>query len=452
MMPNALPPQFIAQPCPPLPPAPLLAVKFVAPNGVRVTTSPGSGESKLFPAPATFGFRPGYVYRVELSGLPNRPGETLYPEIEVRGSLAPRPGMNYMEYPAAINFSDLDLAKAAAGSLITKVVYLEDPTKAVPIKATADRPLEQLANVEEDAIRGAADSGRIVMIVRLGNRKPTEAELQKTVVSGTILGPGEMSLGRPAVPPPLAWSGIPLYDPISGPKPFTEECLTDGGDTRNRLGIRDSGKLGGLDATDVALEYTTGEKRKVATSNQVCICVPRFAVQRVELNPSGLYFAYRLEAGIQKMASNSGRPRIADSPDAASGPTKRGTAPGAHRGEGGLHGGRHTSREIVGRSGRDCQLPERDDRHEIRGADERCQNRRRGHVHDQIQKRYRESGLGFGAKRQPFATPRIRSRLGSIGLAHECLHGAEFRRFGRREVRDSRYITTRPRRHGEVQG
>ena len=44
--------------------------------------------------------------------------------------------------------------------------------------------------------------------------------------------------GPPAVPPPLAWTGVPLYDPILGPKPAAEECLTDGGDTKNPLGIR----------------------------------------------------------------------------------------------------------------------------------------------------------------------------------------------------------------------
>lgn len=267
-------PPIIAQPCPALAPAPLLAVKFALPDGVRVTTMPGTDAKTMHATTATFGFRPGYIYRVQLTGLPNRPDESLYPEIEVRGSLAPRPGMNYMDYPAAIFFSADELAKASAGSLLTKVIYLEDPEKAVPVKTTNDRPLEQIADTDEDAIRAAADQGRVVMIVRVGNRVPTSEELRHTAIPGTILLPGESKLASPAVPPPLAWTGVPLYDPILGPKPLTEECLTDGGDTKNPLGIRADGELGGLDATDVALEYSQGTKRKVTTSNRVCVCVP----------------------------------------------------------------------------------------------------------------------------------------------------------------------------------
>lgn len=293
--------------CPPLAPAPLLAVKFTLPDGVRIATMPGTDQSRLFPNTGTFGFRPGYSYRVQFNGLPNRPDESLYPEIEVRGTLAPRPGMNYMDYPAAISFGADELAKAADGSLITKVIYLEDPEKAVPAKSSVDRPLEQFADTDEDAIRAAADNGRVVMIVRIGNRVPTAEDLRRSAVAGTILHPGEGKLGRAAYPPPLAWCGVPLYDPILGPKPLTEECLTDGGDTKNPLGVRDDGVLGGLDATDVALEYSHGAKRKVATSNKVCICVPRFAVQRVELNPKGLYFAYRLQSWQQREASTAAR-------------------------------------------------------------------------------------------------------------------------------------------------
>lgn len=300
-------PALIAQPCPPLPPAPLLAVKFTLPEGVGIETMPGTAMAKSLPATGTFGFRPGYVYRVRLTGLTSNPDEALYPEIEVRGSIAPRPGMNYMEYPATISLSAPELVKAAAGSLLTKVIYLEDPEKAIPVKSSPDQPLEQIADTDEDAISAAVDNGRLVMIVRLGNRTPTQDELKRLAVPNTVLNPGETKLASPPVGPRMAWCGVQLYDPILGPKPLAEECLTDGGDTKNPLGIRDDGILGGLDSTDVALEYSQGTKRKVTTSNKVCICVPRFAVQKVELNPRGLYFAYRLQSWQQLEASNAAR-------------------------------------------------------------------------------------------------------------------------------------------------
>src|SRR5206468_4559591 len=62
-----------------------------------------------------------------------------------------------------------------------------------------------------------------------------------------------------------------------------EECLHDGGDVGLPAGIGPDGRLGGLDPTDSVAEYTDiGGRRRVAKSNRLCICVPRFAVLRHE--------------------------------------------------------------------------------------------------------------------------------------------------------------------------
>jgi uncharacterized repeat protein (TIGR01451 family) len=289
----------------PLPPAPLLAVRLTAPAGVRVTVSPGSPLSAMFPAPATLGFRPGYVYRLELAGLPGRPDAVLYPEVEVRGSLVPRPGMNYMDYPAPVAFTPDDLERAANGALITKVIFLEDPEKAAPVRTTVDAPLELPAPTEPDAFQQATDNGRLVAIVRLGNRVPPADELARRAVAGTVLLPGDARLAAPAGPPQIGWCGVPLYDPILGPKLPGEECIQDGGDTGPRLGIGPGGRLGGLDPTDVAAEYTRRGVRRVTTSNQVCVCAPRFAVRRVDVALGGLQITMRAEAGVQRFRAGS---------------------------------------------------------------------------------------------------------------------------------------------------
>src|SRR5262245_30906482 len=53
-------------PAAPLPsPAPLVAAKFLAPAGVRVTAFPGTKLSRMYDAPVVMGLRPGYVYRFE---------------------------------------------------------------------------------------------------------------------------------------------------------------------------------------------------------------------------------------------------------------------------------------------------------------------------------------------------------------------------------------------------
>ena len=63
------------------------------------------------------GLRPGYVYRLQLTNLPYHPDRALYPEIEVRGVLVPRPGMKYMDFPIPLTFPLSDIERALNGAL-----------------------------------------------------------------------------------------------------------------------------------------------------------------------------------------------------------------------------------------------------------------------------------------------------------------------------------------------
>ncbi|HJZ55924.1 MAG TPA: hypothetical protein VKE74_13225, partial [Gemmataceae bacterium] len=288
-MPPMPPMMHLPQPGMGLPiPAPVLPAKVLVPQGVRVTAYPGSPLARMYDTPTVLAFRPGYVYRLELSNLPYHPGETLYPEVEVRGTLVPRPGMKYMDYPFPLVFTPADIERALAGSVITKVVYLEDPDKAFPVEVGPDAPVELPNGSEQEAIKNALASGRLVAIVRLGAKKPDPRWLAATAIDGTILLPGERYLKSPAFPPTIPFYACPLFDPILGPKGPKEECFVDGGDKGPPLGIGPNNRLGGLNPTDVGVEYTIGGRRKVCTSNVVCICSPRFMIQRAELTPAGV--------------------------------------------------------------------------------------------------------------------------------------------------------------------
>jgi uncharacterized repeat protein (TIGR01451 family) len=279
-------------------PAPLVAAKFLVPKGVRVTAYPGASFSRMYETPNVMGLRPGYVYRFELSNLPYAPGQTIYPEVEMRGTLVPRPGMKYMDYPIPLAFSEADIAQVLKGVVITKVIYLEDPEKALPTEVPRDASIEMPDYTEPDAVKAATANGRLMAIVRVGNRKPPPELLRQFAVEGTILLPGEKHLKAPVLPPVLPIGHVRFYDPILGPKGPKEECFLDGGDRGDALGIGPGGRLGGLDPTDVGVEYTTGGKRRVATSNVVCICAPRFMVRRVELLPSGFDHHQQLAAHV----------------------------------------------------------------------------------------------------------------------------------------------------------
>jgi uncharacterized repeat protein (TIGR01451 family) len=270
--------------------APLLFVKVIGPEGMHVTFHPGTPGAKAIASPAMVGLRPGYVYRVELT-LPGRPTLKLYPTIEVRGALNTSLD-RAMRHPVPIVFHEDELDRVdRAASMITKVHYLEDPLMAQPVASTPDEPpLLDVPN-DTDPVEEGRLHGRLMAIVRLGERQPLKEELARNAVPNTILFPGEQRLTLPPLPPTVPWLFMPIYDPIIGAKLGMEECLPDGGDVGARIGIGEGNKLGGLDPSDAAIEYTTESgKRKVAVSNRVCVFVPRYAVARQEVTPAANLF------------------------------------------------------------------------------------------------------------------------------------------------------------------
>ena len=277
----------VLPPPPPGPPlSPLLYVRVLGPAGMKVTFHPGSPLARTFETPVDVGVRPGYLYRLELSGLPQMHGGKLYPTLEVRGMLQ-LPIDQAARHPVPVIFSDEEIDRVIdKGSIWTKVHYLEDPAQALPLPSLPNQPPVIDVAPEHDPLAEARVKGRPMVISRLGDKDPNRVELIRLAVPNTILFPGEHRLILPPVPPPLPWLYWPVVDPLGGPRIGTEECIPDGGDTGNRVGIGPDGKLGGLDPSDTAIEYSsvTG-RRYVTVSNRVCICVPRYAVLRSEWIP-----------------------------------------------------------------------------------------------------------------------------------------------------------------------
>jgi uncharacterized repeat protein (TIGR01451 family) len=64
-------------------------------------------------------------------------------------------------------------------------------------------------------------------------------------------------------------------------------CFHDGGDGGLRAGYGPDGKLVGLDASDTVAQYMDSRGNpKIAVSNKVCLCVPRFLLVRTALAPA----------------------------------------------------------------------------------------------------------------------------------------------------------------------
>lgn len=263
------------------PPSPLLYIKVLGPAGMKVQFHPGSKLSQSVAAPATVGVRPGYTYRLEISGLAQFPGVKLYPTLEVRGALH-LPLDKAQRHPVPIVLLEEELRRIVEkAALVTKVHYLEDPEQAPPIQTKADAPLLTDITPEHDPIVEAKAKGRLMIVLRVGEREPEAIELAASAIPNTILFPGEARLHAPPVGPPIPWAYWPVYDPAIGNRIPTEECLPDGGDVGPRVGIGPDGKVGGLNPSDTVIEYTTDlGKRRLAVSNRVHLCVPRFAVAR----------------------------------------------------------------------------------------------------------------------------------------------------------------------------
>ncbi len=263
-------------------PAPLLYARVIAPQGASVTVYQGSPVGRPFAAPVVLGLRPGYIHRLEITGLPGHPGAALYPTLEVRGTLQLPPNLRAAEYPAPVVLSADDIDRALAGALVTKVVYLESPEKAVATATLPDQPIEVDLRPGDDPLAEARDHGRPMLVIRFGARTLGAEEMARETVPGTVMAPGDRALPPPPMRPYLPWACWPVYDPYLGPRPPEEECLKDGGDAGPKAGFDQQGRLRGVDPADTVAEYTDSKGRKhVSASNRVCICVPRFAALRL---------------------------------------------------------------------------------------------------------------------------------------------------------------------------
>ncbi|MCP6530480.1 hypothetical protein NL480_27605, partial [Klebsiella pneumoniae] len=78
------------------------------------------------------------------------------------------------KYPIRVVFTEEELWEVVDdGRLVTKVIYLEDPEQALPLKLPKDHIPSVTVGAAEDPIRVAAALGRVVAVVRIGGRRPT---------------------------------------------------------------------------------------------------------------------------------------------------------------------------------------------------------------------------------------------------------------------------------------
>lgn len=139
---------------------------------VTFYTDPQGSQTTLA-APAVVGLQVGSIYRIKISDLPDYPGAELYPTIELLDRLHPPRGRE-VEFAIPIVLTAEEIAMAIEGRLVTKVIYLEQPDRAAPVRNT-NAARNRIADARENLLRIADEAGRPMVIVRVGGRLPDAA-------------------------------------------------------------------------------------------------------------------------------------------------------------------------------------------------------------------------------------------------------------------------------------
>jgi hypothetical protein len=114
----------------------------------------------------------GGVYRFKVSRIPDQETDEVFPTVEVISRLHPPPGQA-LRFPIPIELTLEELGLAIQGRFVTRVIYLEDPHRALPIRQDANSPQPYFeAPAAQDALRLADELGRPMAILRMGSRVP----------------------------------------------------------------------------------------------------------------------------------------------------------------------------------------------------------------------------------------------------------------------------------------
>lgn len=200
-------------------------VEIIAPAGTEVALANANQFAAAEPAPLKAGLLIGSVYRLRVTNIPLHLGQELFPTVELINRLYPPVGQE-LRFTIPIELSSDDLELALQGRFITRVIYLEDPRRALPVAAAANAPNWFDAAPGRDPLAVADALGRPVAILRMGGRLPDAEDL----VSPEFLygsppwlhfrntepaaGPSVVPGAMPAAPAP---NGAPMGAPMGAP-------------------------------------------------------------------------------------------------------------------------------------------------------------------------------------------------------------------------------------------
>ncbi|GHT44396.1 hypothetical protein FACS189454_01620 [Planctomycetales bacterium] len=274
-------------------------VQIRCPDGTHLAGIVADQFSQQYPAPLQVGMLIGCNYRLRITDIPFHAGEELYPTVQIFSRMYPPKGRE-LDFPIIIDMTLEDIELALEGRYITKVVYLEDPKKAlaVPSDPTA---LLSVDIKSGDPVAVASTQGLAVAVIRLGGRIPNDNRIDSAFAFGSppwllnrTIPPQQIvqatfttdSVNSIKIDPNLKESGAKVAEqrqkisalPLDGRR---SEYLADGGDSGLPTKILSDWTVRNLDAEDTAAHFDTLDNRTlVEASNKVYLYAPRFRIIR----------------------------------------------------------------------------------------------------------------------------------------------------------------------------
>lgn len=149
-------------------------VELKAPEGVQIALAADGNFTESQDAPVKVGMLVAPVYRLKVTNVPNRDGEELFPTIEIVDRVYPPRG-KHRQFPIPVELTETDLNLALDGNFVTRVIYIEDPTAALP-RAEGQEQSWFDAGPGANPVEVADRLGRPVAILRMGGVTPDPFE------------------------------------------------------------------------------------------------------------------------------------------------------------------------------------------------------------------------------------------------------------------------------------
>lgn len=148
-------------------------VEIQVPPGAEISLAVADRFDQSRPGPRKVGMLIGAVYRMRVTRIRLAEGAEVFPTIEVIDRLYAPVGQE-LRFPLPIDVTEADLKLALAGKFVTRVIYLEDPRHALPVRQLDKSQNWFEAAPGQDPLAVADGLGRPVAILRLGARLPNQ--------------------------------------------------------------------------------------------------------------------------------------------------------------------------------------------------------------------------------------------------------------------------------------